>query len=153
MLAIEHLSDGTIASGGSDSQLIIWDPNNGTQLTSLNPTSKAINVIKEISPLVIAIGSSFNTLVFYRVNGSMTPVLINSIDLSTNVGNILSMVIATVTYGSVSSKMLYVACDNSYSYALNITDVNNIASSEVVGSGGINFAIEKSSIIFLFYIT
>lgn len=148
VFAIESLSDGTIVSSGADGRLIRWDLDNGMLLYNYE-ISYAINVIKEISHQVIAIGGTTNTVNFYKVSGAVTPILISSIDLSSQNNDIYSMVIATISSGSLTSKILYAGGVNSYSTMFNITDVNNITFSEIGGSlpGTGIYAIEKSSIL------
>lgn len=141
---IEILSDGTFVSGSADCKLYMWDLDNGTLLYTYQ-TSFAIYVIKEISPQVIAIGGTTNSLKFYRVNGSMTPVLIKSIALSSQNNDIYCMVTAVISSGSLSSKILYAGGINSFSTIVNITDLNYITFRQIVGTGSIIFAIEKSS--------
>lgn len=146
--AIEYLSDGTVVSGAND--CIIWDPINGTQLVKFNPLSNTIFAIKEISPQVIAIGGVVNTVVFYRVNGSMTPVLLKSTTLSSSLTYMYSMVVSTVYYGSSNWSMLYVSSYNSYAVAFNITDLSNITPIQIDANGISLYAIEKSGIKLLY---
>ena len=143
---IESLSDGNIVSSGADDQLIKWDIDNGMLLYNYQ-ISYTINVIKEISPHVIAIGGTTNTVDFYKVNGAVTPILIDSIGLSSQNNDVHSMVTATISSGSISSKILYAGGVDSI-YMFNITDVNNITFNEIMGTGGEISAIEKSSIVF-----
>lgn len=141
--AIESLSDGTIISGSTDKLAIIWDAKSGVKLNSFTPLSY-ITAIREISPQVIAIGfNTVNTVVFYRVNGSMTPVLIQSMDLPSQVTTIYSMVVASISDGSL---MLY-AGYNSGSVVFNVTDVNSITLSQIQTDVSFNLAMEKSGII------
>ena len=103
-----------------------------------------ITAIREISPQVIAIGfNTVNTMVFYRVNGSMTPVLIRSIDLPSQVTTVYSMVVASISDGSL---MLY-ASYNSGSVVFNVTDVNSITLSQIQNDVSLNLAMEKSGMI------
>ena len=130
-------------SGAND--CIIWDPINGTQLVKFNPLSNTIFAIKEISSQVIAIGGVVNTIVFYRVNGSMTPVLLKSTTLS-SLNYMYSMVVSTVNYGSSNWSMLYVSSYSSYAVAFNITDLSNITPIQIDANGCSLYAIEKSGI-------
>ena len=140
MYTIESLSDGTIISGSTDKLAIIWDSNTGVKLNSFTPLSY-ITAIREISPQVIAIGfNTVNTMVFYRVNGSMTPVLIRSIDLPSQVTTIYSMVVASISDGS----MLLYAGYNSGSIVFNATDINSITLSQIQTDVSFNLAMEKS---------
>lgn len=142
---IEVLSDGTIVSGSNDMQAIIWDANSGEQLLSFNPLSLKINVIKEISPQVIAIGSVNNaTVAFYRVNGSQTPVLITRIGFSP-IAIIYTMGFATFSTNGLNSKILYAGC-NSHFIVFNVTDLDNITYSVLPFAVGTVYSIEKSCI-------
>ena len=92
---------------------------------------------------MIAVGGTSNAVVFYRVNGSMTPVLIKSITFSPSITFSISMVIATVSYGSFSSKILYFS-GSPYAGSINITDLTNITVLTSISNSG--YAIEKSGI-------
>lgn len=148
MNTIELLSDGTFISGSNDQFAIIWDQNTGEQLMKFNPLSLKINVIKEISPQVIAIGTGNNgTVAFYTVNGSQTPVLINKIDLSSQINLVFSMDLVTTSVNNgVSSKMLYTGCNN-YSIVFDINDLNSITYDVIPFIGGTIYSIEKLCII------
>ena len=151
---MEYLSDGTLATGGSDRNVTIWNLTSGAKLVIFCQFPNTIYAIKEISPQVIAIGGIASNVSFYRVNSSMTPVLIKSIPFSSGfVSN--SMVVATVPYGSINSTILYVGCYTGYANVFNVTDVNNIsilAPVKIDIGGSILYSVEKSSkklIIFL----
>lgn len=92
---------------------------------------------------MIAVGGTSNAVVFYRVNGSMTPVLIKSIIFSPSITYSFSMVIATISYGSFSSKILYFI-GLPYAGSINITDLTNITALTSISNSGL--AIEKSGI-------
>ena len=148
--AIESLSDGTIVSGGADYKVLVWNLTSGANLTSFSPLNTGIYVIKEISPQVIAVGGTSNTMVFYRVNGSMTPVLLKSTTLPSNIYYTFGMVVSTVYYGSSNWSMLYVSSYASYAVVFNITDLSNITPIQIDAVGNSLYAIEKSGIK-LFY--
>lgn len=153
VMTIEVLSDGTFVSGSNDFTVIIWNANSGAQVKSFNPLNLRIAAIKEISPQVIAIGFDSNrTVVFYRVNGTMTPVLIKSIDLPSQINLIYSMLVATLSIGGVTSKILYAGSTNN-TVVFNVTDLNNITYTIApIPSTSTMLAFEKLCIIVVFFI-
>ena len=145
---IEYISDGTVATGADDGNVIIWNPSTGTQLASVNPFGNTVYAIREFSTLTVAVSGYDSNVYFYKVNGTATPTLIKSIACLATI-SYFSMVIATVPYDGYDSKILYVSCADSGVMTFNVTSVSSIALLQTVtidSSGNPMYSSEKSSI-------
>lgn len=145
--AIEYLPDGTVVTGALDKSAIVWNPRTGVKLVTFNPISAGIYSIRLISQdQVVAIAGQSTKIGFFRISGTMSPVNVKTITISTSV---FSMTTYNLMYNNVNSTILYVGgSTSSYAFSINVTSLSNIVvlnSLAIDTSNTALYSVEKSS--------
>ena len=129
VLVIDQLSNGNLISGSTDYNAIIWNLANGNQLNNMQPTSNAVNCLRELPDGNIAFaGGTSQAIYTWKISGTGVQNLVaTSANIITN-----TPCQAMIAY---NSSLLAVAASGTAEYLIDMTTSTNLHSVKSLNSG------------------